>query len=90
MMTMAPQRPGHAPGWSWRKGAVGMIAQPWKIPAHLGGICESGWHLDCPQAPLPALGGHGTCLCECHLAGQLDLFSAGGEAPERAPRSDAQ
>lgn len=71
---VAPQQPGHAPGWKWRKDFAGRLATPWGIPAHLGGICELGWHGDCPQAPNPPAGGFGTCSCECHQQGPLTLF----------------
>ena len=69
----AAQR-GHAPGWSWRKHAAGATERPWAwsqingtpdLPPHIGGLCESGWHGDCPQAPLLVVV-DGCCACPCH------------------------
>lgn len=71
----AAQLPGHAPGWKWRKEHAGQVERPWAwsqinggedVPAHVGGLCESGWHIDCPQAPLQQPAGAGQCSCPCH------------------------
>ena len=70
-MVMAPQRSGHAPGWKFRKDFAGRVSQPWGrtgLPQHVGGICQEGWHTDCPQKPGPAAGEPGTCGCPCHQA----------------------
>ena len=72
-------RAGHALGWSWRKQTAGRVARPWAwseinggqdVPAHTNGLCEQGWHHDCPQAPFPPAGAAGTCSCACHQPGQ--------------------
>lgn len=67
----------HAPGWSWRKPNAGQVRNPWAfdMPAHLGGLCEKGFHDDCPQAPRPTLGETGTCSCGCHqqITGQSNI-----------------
>ncbi|WP_169701912.1 hypothetical protein [Janibacter terrae] len=67
MSTQAPLLPGHAPGWSSRKGTAGAVEQPWDadLPARVYGLCESGWHHDCPQAPL-LVAVPGCCACPCH------------------------
>lgn len=74
--SVTASRSKHAPGWSWRKDFAGNIAQPWPSdhPAQVGGLCESGWHGDCPQAPLTAAVRSGQCACPCHAA-------APGDAP---------
>lgn len=61
-------RPGHAPGWSWRREHAGQLARPWPVdlPSRVSGLCEKGWHGDCPQAPLPDAGPFGECSCSCH------------------------
>lgn len=64
--TMSPQLPGHAPGWKWRSSSAGQIERPWDLDPHVSGICERGWHTDCPQAPLNAAAGCGQCACPCH------------------------
>lgn len=74
----------HAPGWDYRKPSAGRTARPWAwsqinghpdLPQHIDGLCQSGFHGDCPQAPGPAPGEPGTCGCPCHHTGQtvLDL-----------------
>jgi hypothetical protein len=67
----------HAPGWSWRRDLAGSIDRPWRAqPARVGGLCESAWHGDCPQAPNPLTGAYGTCSCFCHqrIDSPRDLF----------------
>lgn len=82
-----PQQPGHAPGWSGRRDDAGRIDHPWigmrGCTIHVqdvdpfpfvGGVCQDGWHTDCPQAPFvtghqpeQCDGRHPTrCLCPCH------------------------
>lgn len=54
---MIPQQPGHAPGWSWRRLAPASTLNPYATlrPAPTGcvvsGLCETGYHADCNQAP---------------------------------------
>ncbi len=71
---MIPQLKGHAPGWGSRMDLAGQEEQPWAwsrvnggedLPAGLGGLCEKGWHNDCPQAPL-IVAVAGCCSCPCH------------------------
>lgn len=65
-VVVAEQRPGHAPGWHARRDTAGQVDRPWgDRPAALGGLCEAGWHTDCPQAPVD-VAGPGRCLCPCH------------------------
>jgi hypothetical protein len=76
-MTRPRVASGNAPGWSWRRSSAGRVDQPWPdgLPAHVGGLCQHGWHHNCPQAPL-TLAGPGQCACPCHQATQqmhLDL-----------------
>jgi hypothetical protein len=68
--TTTPQLPGHAPGWKWRKDVAGSLTHPWAfdLPAHAGGLCELGWHTDCPQRLLTTEAGAGQCSCPCHQA----------------------
>lgn len=70
--TITPQRTDHAPGWKWRQESAGAVDVPWQIdlPAHVNGLCESGWHTDCPQAPLADPTGNGQCACLCHITCQ--------------------
>lgn len=63
--------PGHAPGWRWRKPYAGQMPHAWgDLPQRVGGLCEKGWHSDCPQSPGVEPGEPGTCGCPCHLDGQ--------------------
>lgn len=80
----------HAPGWRWRKDLAGRVRRPWAwsqinghghdLPQHIGGLCEKGWHHDCPQAPGPHDGEPGTCSCPCHQTGQGVLPLEGATA----------
>lgn len=36
------------------------------VPPFVGGLCESGWHGDCPQAPLDQPATSCQCSCPCH------------------------
>ncbi len=74
MSIPTPQQTGHAPGWKWRMDTAGRIERPWAwsqinggpdLPAHVNGLCEQGWHTDCPQAPL-LVAVDGCCTCPCH------------------------
>lgn len=68
MTTVAPARlRQHAPGWKWRQDTAGRLERPWPadLPAHVSGLCQSGWHADCPQAPL-IVAVDGCCACSCH------------------------
>lgn len=66
--TKAPQLPGHAPGWKWRKRHAGQTERPWPtdLAPHVNGLCELGWHTDCPQQPLLTTASAGQCSCPCH------------------------
>lgn len=36
------------------------------VEPRANGLCESGWHSDCPQAPLECPAGWSQCACPCH------------------------
>lgn len=36
------------------------------LPASINGLCESGWHADCAQAPLAKQATSSQCACPCH------------------------
>ena len=74
---MKPQRPDHPLGGKWRTRSE----RPWgwseinggeDLPAHVSGLCESGWHTDCAQLPLTATASAGQCSCPCHQCAPMD------------------
>lgn len=94
---MKPQQPGHAAGWKWRQDSAGRVERPWAwseinggedLPPHVNGICELGWHTDCPQAPLTSPAGAGQCSCPCHQREDRIMTAPTPEAFLAEPSTD--
>lgn len=60
--------------YGWVRGDDAFVDEPFPnagqycgwVPAFINGLCESGWHGDCPQAPLDQPATSCQCACPCH------------------------